>query len=91
MSVRGHRAGATHSPVRMPGVILDSVTVTAPSDRLLQAVLIATWVAGPALGVSAQLGAGSTQLGAGSTRPACGALAATTTRNGCAYPLAQRQ
>ena len=86
MSVRGHRAGATvtHSPVRMPGVILDSVTVTAPSDRLLQAVLIATWVAGPALGVSAQLGAGSTRL-------ACGALAATTTRNGCAYPLAQRQ
>ena len=83
LSAWGHRASstATHSPVRVPGAILDTVTIRAPSDRQLQADLIATWLASPALDLSAQLGAGSTRL-------AYGALAATTTRNGCAYQLA---
>ncbi len=70
----------TTTPVQVPGAVLNSVTVTAPSDRQLQADLIATWRLTPTWDLSAALGGGRTQL-------RYGALAATTTRNGCNYNL----
>lgn len=78
----GNRAAVTEAttPVHVPGAILDTVTVTRPSDRSLQADVIGTWVLSPALDVSAALGLGTTRL-------AYGALSATTTRNGCPYQL----
>ena len=83
LSVWGNRASSTttNSPVQVPGAVLNSVTVSAPSDRQLQADLIGTWLLTPALDVSAALGGGRTRL-------AYGGLAATTTRNGCDYHLA---
>jgi hypothetical protein len=65
----------------VPGAVLNSGTVNAPSDRQLQADLIATWRLSPAWDMSASLGGGRSRL-------AYGALAATTTRNGCNYNLA---
>lgn len=78
----GNRAAVTEAttPVHVPGAILDTVTVTRPSDRNLQADVIGTWVLSSALDLSAALGVGSTRL-------AYGALSATTTRNGCPYQL----
>lgn len=78
----GHHASRTEttSPVRVPGAILDSVTVESPGDRSLQADLVASWVLAPTLEVSALAGAGFTQL-------SYGGLRATTTRNGCRYDL----
>lgn len=83
LSAWGNRAASTttNSPVQVPGAVLSSVTVSAPSDRQLQADLIGTWLLTPALDVSAALGGGSTRL-------AYGGLAANTTRNGCHYHLA---
>lgn len=78
----GNHAAVTEAttPVHVPGAILDTVTVTRPSDRSLQADLIGTWVLSPALDLSAALGVGTTRL-------AYGSLSATTTRNGCPYQL----
>lgn len=58
LSAWGQRTSATktHSPVRVPDAILDTVTVSAPSDRQLQADLIATWAASPAFDVGGQPG-----------------------------------
>ena len=79
----GNRAASTTttSPVKVPGAVLNSVTVNSPSDRQLQADLIGTWLLTPAIDLSAALGGGSLKL-------AYGGLAATTTRNGCNYDLA---
>lgn len=78
----GNRASVTEAttPVRVPGAILDTVTVDSPSDRQLQADLVATWPLSTQLDVSAVLSAGRTQL-------RYGGLTATTTRNGCPYNL----
>jgi hypothetical protein len=78
----GNDARATRSttPVRVQGAILDTVTITQPSDRQTQVDLIGTWVLSPALDISASVGAGRSQLG-------YQGLSATTTRNGCRYEL----
>ncbi len=78
----GNRAAATEAttPVRVPGAILDTVTVDSPSDRQLQADLVATWPLSAQLDVSAVVSAGRSQLH-------YGGLTATTTRNGCPYNL----
>ena len=82
LSAWGNRAKVTETttPVRVPGAILDSVTVSQPSDRQLQADLIGTWKLSSSLDLSAQLGGGSTRLD-------YAALTATTRRNGCSYKL----
>ncbi len=79
----GNQASAITSstPVTVPGAILDTVKISEPADRQLQADLVATWQLSPATDVSLLLGAGSSQL-------SYGALSATTTRNGCSYQLA---
>jgi hypothetical protein len=79
----GSHAGSTETttPVRVPGAVLDSVKITAPSDRQVQLDLIGTWVPVPSLDVSAIVGVGRTRLG-------YDRLDATTTRNGCRYDLA---
>jgi hypothetical protein len=78
----GNASDATESntPVQVPGAVLNSVTITRPSDRNLQLDLIGSWRLSPAWGVSAIFGVGRTQLDYGS-------LSATTTRNGCNYDL----
>jgi hypothetical protein len=83
LSAWGNRARSTetHTPVEVPGAVLNSVKITKPSDRQYQADLIGTWELDPALDVSAVLGAGSIRLD-------YEALSATTTRNGCNYDLA---
>ena len=82
VSAFGNRADETRTttPVRVPGAVLNSVTVTRPADRQLQADLLATWKLGASWDVTAQLGIGHNRL-------SYGALAATTTRNGCPYDL----
>jgi hypothetical protein len=70
----------TTTPVDVPGAILNSVKVTQPADRSLQADLIATWNLSPAAEVSSVFSAGQTRL-------SYGTLNATTTRNGCNYAL----
>ena len=79
----GNRAGAIESstPVTVPGAILDTVKISNPEDRQLQADLIATWQLASATDVSVLLGGGSSRL-------SYGALSATTRRNGCGYQLA---
>lgn len=74
-------ATESHTPVRVPGAVLNSVKITHPSDRNLQLDLIGTWRLGPAWDLSAVLGIGRTQLD-------YGALSATSTINGCQYDLA---
>jgi len=74
------KATATTTPVRVEGAILDTVTIEKPSDRQLQADLIATWVVTPALDFGVSFGAGRTRL-------AYQGLKATTTLNGCRYDL----
>lgn len=78
----GNRAPVTEAttPVRVPGAILDTVTVDSPSDRQLQADLVATWPLSAQLDVSAVVSAGRSQLD-------YSGLTATTTRNGCPYNL----
>ena len=78
----GNRASVTEAttPVRVPGAILDTVTVDSPSDRQLQFDLVATWPLSTRLDVSAVISAGRSQL-------RYGGLTATTTRNGCPYNL----
>ena len=78
----GNRADAMKSrtPVQVPGAVLSSVEVTSPSDRNLQADLLAGWRLRPSLSLHAVLSLGRTQL-------AYGDLAATTTLNGCNYDL----
>jgi hypothetical protein len=78
----GSRASVTEAttPVRVPGAILDTVTVDSPSDQQLQADLVATWPLSAQWDVSAVLSVGRTQLH-------YGGLTATTTRNGCPYKL----
>lgn len=75
------RATETHTPVQVPGAVLDSVKISKPADRQLQADLIGTWPLTPALDVSAIVSVGATRL-------SYGALSATTTRGGCHYDLA---
>jgi hypothetical protein len=78
----GHRADVMESrmPVQVPGAVLNSVTVISPSDRNLQADLVASWQLRPAVEVHAVLSAGRTQL-------AYRDLRATTTLDGCQYDL----
>ena len=78
----GNRATETASttPVRVTGAILDTVTITGPGDRQLQADLVATWPLSAQLDVSALLSFGRSEL-------SYDALSATTTRNGCHYNL----
>ena len=56
----GNRASVTEAttPVRVPGAILDTVTVDSPSDRQLQFDLVATWPLSTRLDVSAVISAG---------------------------------
>ena len=78
----GNRASVTDSttPVRVPGAILNTVTVARPSDRQLQADLVATWPVSSQLDVTALLGGGVTRL-------SYGGLTATTRIGGCDYHL----
>lgn len=76
----GADATVTTAPIRVPGAVLNTVTVSQPADRQLQADLIGTWDLSPTLELSAVLGAGRSRL-------RYAALAATTTRNGCLYDL----
>jgi len=78
----GHQADvmASRTPVQVPGAVLNSVTVISPSDRNLQADLVASWQLQPAVEVHAVLSLGRTQL-------AYGDLRATTTLDGCQYDL----
>jgi hypothetical protein len=69
---------ASNTPVTVPGAILNTVKITSPADRQLQADLIGTWKLTPVSEVSLVLSAGSTQL-------SYGALSGTTQRNGCNY------
>lgn len=82
LSAWGNRASVTESttPVRVPGAILNTVTVAQPSDRQLQADLVATWPLSSQLGVTALLGGGITRL-------SYGGLTATTRIDGCDYHL----
>ena len=83
LSAWGNRAPETYTstPIHVPGAVLNTVTVSKPADRQLQADLIGTWKAAESVDINASLGAGITQL-------SYGGLAATTTRNGCNYQLA---
>jgi len=83
LSAWGNEASETHTttPVHVPGVVLDTVTVSRPSDRQLQADLLGTWELSPALDITGVVSAGRTQL-------SYSGLAATTTLNGCPYQLA---
>jgi hypothetical protein len=80
LSAWGNYASATESTsaVVVPGAKLNTVKITDPADRQLQADLIGTWNLTPSSDMSAFLSVGSSQL-------SYGALSATTTRNGCAY------
>lgn len=76
------------SPVHVPGATLvknqnlNTVKITDPSDRQLQADLIGTWKLSPSTDVNVLLSAGSTQL-------SYGELSGTATLNsdGCNYQL----
>jgi hypothetical protein len=80
LSAWGNSAVQTESTtaVVVPGARLNSVKITSPDDRSLQADLIGTWK----LSASTNL---SLAVGAGNTRLSYGALTATTTRDGCNY------
>lgn len=68
------------SPTTVSGVTLNSVTVKDPSDRQLQADLIASWSV-------LQQGEMSAFMGAGTSRVELGSVTGTTTQNGCNYNL----
>ncbi len=78
----GNRASETASttPVRVPGAVLNTVTVAEPSDRNMQADLVATWPLSSQLDVTGLLSVGSTKL-------SYGGLTATTSIAGCNYDL----
>lgn len=78
----GHQASetATTTPVRVPGAILDTVTVRRPADRTLQADVVASWELSPAVELGLFAGVGHTRL-------SYAGLQATTRRNGCRYDL----
>lgn len=78
----GNYASAMESstPVVVPGAKLDTVKISDPYDRQLQADLIGTWNLSPSTDLNLLLSAGTTQLGYGS-------LSATTTLDGCSYQL----
>jgi hypothetical protein len=78
----GHRAdeAATTTPVRVPGAVLDTVTIDRPADRTLQLDAIASWTLRPALELGVLASVGDTRL-------SYGGLTATTTRSGCRYDL----
>ena len=82
LSAWGNRAAVTESstPVNVPGAILSTVKVTAPTDQQLQEDLIATWILTPSWDVSGLVSVGSNRL-------SYGGLSATTSRNGCNYQL----
>ena len=69
---------ASNTPVTVPGAILNTVKITNPADRQLQADLIGTWKLSPATDISALASVGTSQL-------SYGALSGTTQRNGCRY------
>jgi hypothetical protein len=83
LSAWGNYAAATESTtaVVVPGAKLNSVKISDPADRQLQADVIGTWKLSQASDVSISLGAGRSQL-------SYSALSATTTRNGCDYQVA---
>ena len=83
LSAWGDYASATESStaVVVPGAKLNTVKITDPADRQLQADLIGSWNLSPSTDVNVLLSAGSSQL-------SYGALSATTTRNGCEYQVA---
>ncbi|MCB1996066.1 MAG: hypothetical protein KDG57_09365, partial [Rhodoferax sp.] len=78
----GHQAGetATTTPVRVPGAVLDTVTIRDPADRTLQLDAIASWTVRPGLELGVLASVGDTRL-------SYGGLTATTRRNGCSYDL----
>ena len=69
---------ASNTPVTVPGAILNTVKITHPADRQLQADLIGTWKLSSASDISAWVSVGTSQL-------SYGALSGTTQRNGCNY------
>jgi hypothetical protein len=71
---------AATTPVRVPGAILNTVTIADPSDRNVQADLVATWPLSSRWDLSALLSVGSTKL-------SYGGLTATTSIAGCNYHL----
>jgi len=78
----GHQASetATTTPVRVPGAVLDTVTLERPADRSLQLDAIASWTLRPALELGLLASVGRTWL-------SYDRLSATTSRNGCRYDL----
>ncbi len=83
LSTWSNYADATESTtaVVVPGARLNTVKITNPADRQIQADLIGTWDLTSDSYVSASLGMGRSQL-------SYGVMSATTTRNGCDYQLA---
>lgn len=83
LSAWGNYADQTESTkaVVVPGAKLDSVKITSPADRQLQADLVGTWNLSGGTQVNAALGVGTSALSYGS-------LSATTTMDGCHYNLA---
>lgn len=75
------KATRTTTPLRVQGAILNTATVSEPSDRQTQVDLIASWPLSPALTLNAWVGVGRSKLG-------YQGLSATTVRNGCTYDLA---
>ncbi|MGI9132973.1 MAG: hypothetical protein ACR2I0_03370 [Rhodoferax sp.] len=71
----------TSTATVLPGARLDTARIEKPSDRQLQADLLAAWPTGDASNVSAIVSFGTTQLQYGS-------LSATTMLDGCSYNLA---
>lgn len=71
---------AATTPVRVPGAVLNTVTVADPADRNLQADLVATWSLSSRVDVTGLLSVGSTRL-------SYGGLTATTSVAGCDYHL----
>lgn len=68
------------SPTTVSGVTLNSVQVKDPTDRQLQADLIASWAVSQQTDVSAFIGTGVSRVKLGS-------LSGTATQNGCRYNL----
>ena len=82
VSAWGDQASASNSstPVSVPYLKLNTVSVTNPADQNLQVDVLSTWVLSSTRDVSVLLGGGSTQL-------SYGTLTASTTSGGCNYQL----
>ena len=82
VSAWGDQASSSNSstPVVIPYLKLNTVSVTNPADQNIQADLLSTWALSPTRDVTLLLGGGSTQLSYGS-------LTASTTSGGCNYKL----